>query len=99
KVWQDGSIDCWGRVSLKEFEHKVASGWVVTALPDGAEVSVHSLGRFKATEVHSYVAEAELLKEVADVIEELNDRPTAAHRVHECLRRYAEQQTLENKEQ
>ena len=99
KVWQDGSIDCWEHVSLKGLEHKIASGWVVTALPEGAEVSVHSLGRFKATEVHSFVAEAELLKQVADVIEELNDRPTSADRVREALRKYAEQQTPENKEQ
>ncbi|WP_329199195.1 MULTISPECIES: DUF7639 domain-containing protein [unclassified Streptomyces] len=32
----DGLIDCWGLVTLDEFEQKPRCGWVATDLPEGA---------------------------------------------------------------
>lgn len=32
-VYADGLIDCWGLVTLDEFERKPRSGWVATRLP------------------------------------------------------------------
>ncbi|WP_406491689.1 hypothetical protein OG936_00440 [Streptomyces sp. NBC_00846] len=42
-IHADGLIDCWGLVTLEEFQEKLRSGWVATSLPDGAEASEHDL--------------------------------------------------------
>lgn len=85
KVYQDGMVNCWELVSFKRFQQRVEDGWVVTALPEGAEVFAFPLGSFVATQVKNFVREAELVKEVADAIEELNGRPSSmAH----CLEAY-----------
>src|SRR5262245_1082684 len=49
KVYRDGMVDCWELVDLDEFKKKVASGWVVTTLPEGAEISISLLCGFHAT--------------------------------------------------
>lgn len=85
KVYQDSMIDCWGLVTLEGFQEKVKQGWVVTSLPEGAEVSVSFLVRLKAMSVHAWIKEAEFIKEVIDDIELLNDRPTSDVR---CLKAY-----------
>jgi hypothetical protein len=98
-VWADGQIQCWGPlITFERFQQKVAAGWVVTALPENAQVSVWPLGRFTAVRVENGVAEAELVKEVADLIDELNGRPTASHRCREALRAYQESPSEERKE-
>ncbi|MFB7366590.1 DUF7638 domain-containing protein, partial [Streptomyces hydrogenans] len=40
-IYADGLVDCWGLVTVEEFEEKVRSGWVATTLPDGAGASAH----------------------------------------------------------
>src|SRR3990167_5426932 len=57
KVFQDGKIDCWDLVDFEEFKKKVASGWVQTSIPDGSQVSVFSLGRFKIKDSSMYIKE------------------------------------------
>ncbi|MFD4764425.1 hypothetical protein ACFWOJ_38155 [Streptomyces sp. NPDC058439] len=42
-IYADRLIDCWGLVTLEEFQEKLRSGWVATSLPDGAEASAHDL--------------------------------------------------------
>ena len=74
KIYKDGMIDCWGLVNFEEFKQKVAQGWVVTTLPNNAEVSVSLLANFKATEVQAWVKEDEFIKEVADQSKKLQIR-------------------------
>lgn len=88
KVYQDGMVDCWELVSFKRFQQRVEDGWVVTSLPEGAEVFAYPLGSFVATKVKTFVREAELVKEVADAIEELNGRPASADRCVEAYEAY-----------
>jgi tetratricopeptide (TPR) repeat protein len=97
KVFQDGMVDCWDLVTFERFKFKVESGWVVTAIPEGAEVGISGLCNFKATDVHCFVAEAELIKEVADAIEKLNGRPDSAKRCREALKAYKESPGEESK--
>lgn len=78
KVYKDGMIDCWGLVDIDGFKKKIASGWVVTSLPEGARVAVSGLVDVTATNVNAHVGEEEFIKEVVDVIEELNERPTSS---------------------
>jgi hypothetical protein len=71
KVYKDGMIDCWDLVNFEGFKKKVAEGWVVTALPNNARVSVSFLASFKVIDVKVGVKEEEFIKEVADEIEKL----------------------------
>jgi FtsZ-binding cell division protein ZapB len=88
-------IDCWGLVNFDEFKQKIAQGWVVTTLPNKAEVTVSLLTSFKAIEVQAWVEEEEFIKEVADEIEKLNGRPTSLDR---CLKAYQQYQAEESDE-
>lgn len=97
KVFQDGKIDCWDLVDFEEFKQKIASGWIQTSIPEGAEVSIFSLGRFKIKDSSMYVKEAELIKEVQDVINELNGRQTTSEICRDVFKGYNQNPTEENK--
>ncbi|MFF0739610.1 NADAR family protein [Streptomyces sp. NPDC004111] len=81
-IYADGLIDCWGLVTLEEFDEKLRSGWVATELPEGGEASVYGIGSWTFTGVRSYTTREDLLGEVRDEIERLNGRPTSTDR---CL--------------
>jgi hypothetical protein len=95
KIYKDGMIDCWGLVNFEEFKQKVLQGWVVTTLPNNAEVSVSFLANFKAAEVQACVKEDEFIKEVADEIERLNERPTSSCK---CMKAYLHFQSEQSEE-
>jgi hypothetical protein len=78
KIYADDKVDCWELLDFEIFKQKVRSGWVVTQLPENARVSISGVASFIACEVRSFVDPEEFIKEVADEIEELNGRPTAA---------------------
>jgi len=95
KVYQDGMIDCWGLVNFDEFKQKIATGWVVTSLPDNARVSVSLLAHFTVTNVKTWVKEEEFIKEVADEIEKLNGRPTSMDKCQKALEQFQNEQSEE----
>lgn len=76
-VYADGMIYCWEMVDVEGFIKKLKGGRVVTSLPEDAEVSVSDVTAFTARNILFRVPESEFLKEVLDVIEELNDRPNS----------------------
>jgi hypothetical protein len=76
-VYADGMVDCWGLVDWEGFIRKVESGWVITSLPEGAEVSVHPITCFIAKDILYKVPESEFIKQALDAVEELNGRPTS----------------------
>lgn len=96
-IYQDGLIDCWGLVDLAGFAEKVRSGWVVTQPPPGAQISVSFLAAFKAVEASYWIEPEELIKEVADTIEELNGRPTTSSRCVDAWNAYQQSPTPGNK--
>lgn len=98
KIFQDGKVDCWDLVDFEEFKKKVASGWVQTSIPEGSEVSVFSLGHFKIKDSSTYVKEAELIKEVKDVIDELNGRKTTSEICRDTFDEYNQNPSEENKQ-
>jgi hypothetical protein len=92
-VYQDGMIDCWDKVNFEGFKQKIRQGWVVTTLPNNVPVSVSPFVDFTATEVQTFVKEEEFIKEVADVIEELNGRPTSMGKCQEAFQRFQNEQS------
>lgn len=90
RVFADGAINCWDWVDIDGLRGKLESGWVVTEVPEGAEVSAHELGRWKAADPHFGLTAEMLLGEVADDIERLNGRPDSTARCLNALDRYLE---------
>ncbi|HEX8037270.1 MAG TPA: NADAR family protein, partial [Ktedonobacterales bacterium] len=91
KVYADGMIDCWGLVDLATFRQKVASGWVATSYPQGAQASAHLLASWRFDQPESWLTQEQLIAEVADEIEHLAGRPTAADRCRTALDRYLDE--------
>lgn len=89
-VFADGAIHCWEWVDLDGLRGKLDSGWVVTEVPEGGEISAFELGRWKAAEPIFGLTPEMLLGEVADDIERLNDRPDSTDRCLAELDRYLE---------
>lgn len=81
-IYADGLIDCWGLVTLDEFERKLRSGWVATELPEGARASGHDLAGWTFHEPCTWLTPELLLAEVRDTIDQLNGRPDSRDR---CL--------------
>ncbi|MFI0411854.1 NADAR family protein [Actinomadura sp. 3N508] len=89
-VFADGAINCWDWVDLDGLREKLESGWVVTQVPEGAEVSAYGLGSWKAAEARFGLTAEMLLGEVADDLDRLNGRPDSAGRCRAVLERYLE---------
>ncbi|MDQ1007433.1 ribA/ribD-fused uncharacterized protein [Streptomyces sp. V4I23] len=81
-IYADGLVDCWGLVTLDEFEQKLRSGWVATELPEGARASGHDLAGWTCHEPHTWLTPEVMLAEVRDTIDQLNGRPDSTDR---CL--------------
>lgn len=97
EIYQDGKIDCWDLIDFEEFKQKISNGWVQTSIPEGSRVSVFSLGRFNIQDSSMYVKESELIKEVADIINELNNRPTVFEICRNAFDEYNDNPNEENK--
>lgn len=81
-IYADGLIDCWGLVTLAEFEEKLRSGWVATELAEGEIASAHDLAQWKFSEPRTWLTPETLLAEIRDTIDQLNGRPDSTDR---CL--------------
>ncbi|MFI9787037.1 NADAR domain-containing protein [Kitasatospora sp. NPDC051984] len=81
-IYADGLVDCWGLVTLEEFEEKLRTGWVATSFPEGGEASAHDLADWKFNEPESWITPELLVAEVRDSIDQLNGRPDSTGR---CL--------------
>jgi len=89
KVFKDGMIDCWGLVDFEGFKQKIIEGWIVTRPPTGATIRIGDLIQFKLKGEHFYfIEEMELIKEVKDIIDCLNDRPSASERCFEAYKKF-----------
>ncbi|MCP3756197.1 NADAR family protein [Streptomyces sp. TBY4] len=96
-IYADGLIDCWGLVTLEEFEEKIRTGWVATALPDGAEAAVHGLASWKFSEPRNQLTPDLLVAEVRDSIDQLNKRPDSTGRCLAAVDAFLADRTEENR--
>ncbi|MET7397052.1 NADAR family protein [Dactylosporangium sp. NPDC005572] len=87
-MFADGAIYCWDWVDLDGLREKLRSGWVATQLEPGVPASAHHLASWRLDEPRMWVTAEELLGEVADEIDQLNDRPDSTGRCLQALDRY-----------
>lgn len=96
-VYSDGMVECWGLMDLKTFKEKLAKGWFTIKVPEGERVSIHPLGSFKAMEIRSYVEPDELIKEIEDIILQLNSKPTSEDKCVLAYKKYLKNSNITNK--
>ncbi|MEU0102852.1 NADAR family protein [Streptomyces sp. NPDC006267] len=96
-IYADGLIDCWGLVTVGEFEEKLRTGWVATTFPDGAKASAHDLARWKFSESRTGLTPELFAAEVRDTIDRLNDRPDATGRCLAAVDVFLADRTEENR--
>lgn len=96
-IYADGMVDCWGLVTLDEFEGKLASGWVATTLDEGARASAHHLASWKLAEPQMGMTPQQLLGEVRDTIDHLNRRPDSTQRCLAAVEVFRSEPTEENR--
>lgn len=96
-VYADGLIDCWGLVTLEEFEEKLRCGWVATELPEGGRASAHDYASWKFAEPHVWITPEELVAEVKDTIDQLNGRPDSTQRCLAAVDAYLDDPTEHNR--
>ncbi|GJF33450.1 hypothetical protein KNE206_61500 [Kitasatospora sp. NE20-6] len=96
-IYADGLVDCWGLVTVEEFEEKLRTGWVATSLPDGAEASAHGLADWKFSEPQSWITADLLVAEVRDTIDQLNGRPDSTGRCLAVVDAFLADRTEENR--
>jgi len=97
-IYQDGILDCWGKITFDEFKEKVASGWIKTSVKEGKDIYLTPLGKVKGGAFYQAVQEDEFIKEVSDIIEELNGRKTTSEICRAELKAYLDNQSEENRE-
>ncbi|MFC0431665.1 NADAR family protein [Kutzneria buriramensis] len=96
-VYADGLIDCWGLVTVEQFERKVRGGWVATSIPDGARASAYGLASWRFKKPQTWSTPDTLLAEVADTIDELNGRPDSVGRCLAAVSAFLDDRTEENR--
>jgi len=98
KIYEDGKIDCWDLIDFEEFKQKLTDGWIKTSVPDGKEISIHSLGGITVKNATFFVKQEELVKEVQDILHELRGEPQTWQICQKMFDEYNENPTDENKE-
>jgi hypothetical protein len=88
KVYEDGTIDCWGECSFDAFEEKVKDGWIVTQLPKDGKVDMFQLFQASANSFDTPIEEKEFVKEVRDALLSLQNKPTSKEQCHEAFKVY-----------
>lgn len=96
-IYADGLIDCWGLVTVEEFEEKLRTGWVATTFPDGAEASAHGLAHWKFSQPLSNLTPELFAAEVRDTIDRLNGRPDSTGRCLAAVDVFLADRTEENR--
>jgi len=46
EVYEDGRVECWNFEDFEHFKKDVKRGWVSVSIPNGQEISIHSLGNW-----------------------------------------------------
>lgn len=96
KVYEDGVIDCWDKVDFEGFVNKVNSGWVVTRVPQGKDISRFHSFIGKSDGLNTYIDEREFIKEVKDTLDELQGRKPSSERCREAFTEYLKSPSKDN---
>lgn len=92
-VFADGAVHCQERTDLAGLEKLLASGRISATRPDAPARPAEPPKSKWASRNSEPLTPDGFLLEVADLIEELSGRPTAAQRCHDAIERYQREPT------
>lgn len=84
-------------LTLEEFEKLILEGKILTEIPLNSTVSIYGLGNFKITKVQYVTAIQEKLKEIKDILRDLNGQLSPIEICREALQNYNSNPTIDNK--
>lgn len=88
-IHSSGKIICDGdEYDINGVRNLIAARKLQTSIGEGDRLGVYDLATFKVVDVLCVVSEAELDKEIADLIKELNGKPTTSDACREAYERY-----------
>jgi len=71
-VYQDGTIGCWHKSDLYQFQDDLKKGWVVPFVPTGKNISIFELGNFQILDAVWQYDRNGFYQHVQDVVKSLN---------------------------
>lgn len=74
EVYEDGRVECWNFQDFEHFKKDVNRGWVAVGIPDGNEISIHSLGSWKITDGSWKYTKSTFIDYVWSIVKELNPK-------------------------
>lgn len=83
-VYEDGTVSCWHKSDLIQFQNDLKKGWVVPAVPCGKSLCVHGLGSFPVLDARWHYHSQSFYTHVEDVVRSLN--PEMANLYHTTRR-------------
>lgn len=72
EVYEDGRVECWNFQDFEYFKKDVKRGWVSVNIPNGEEISIHSLGKWTITESSWIYDKDSFIEYVWSIVKHLN---------------------------
>lgn len=82
KVYSDGIVDCWEMVDLPIFQEKLKKNWVVTSIPEGGQISIFELGRWKIKNCSWNFNQQTYFDFVKSLVKDLNPKMENLYNMH-----------------
>ena len=80
-VYEDGTVDCWQRCDMEQFQEKLHKGWVTPQIPTGKSISIHALGDFTIVDARWSYDTDRYYQHVLEVVKQLNPEMQNIYRV------------------
>lgn len=97
-IYQDGTIRCgYQHFNLQQLKQEIQEGKITVQIAESSKLEIASLGEFGIYPSLSYYKNNDdLIKEVIDIIDELNDRPDSSARCQIAWENYLTHPCAEN---
>lgn len=79
-VYENGTVSCWHRCDLKEFEEELKQGWVVPQVPLGRTLSIFELGEFRVVDAQWRYDVDGYYRHVQEIVRQLNPEMSNIYR-------------------
>ena len=107
KVFEDGTVDCWGRMDKSEFIEKAKSGWITVDIPDGESLRICNQDLVVKQEEtlnpdgtlmfkHKWITQEEFIKDILDSIYVAQGNKTASELCQEAYEACLKMKSADN---
>jgi hypothetical protein len=95
KVYEDRMVDCWGLMTSEEFKAKVESGWIVSSLPERAQITIGHTSLI-ATQCSvpfccDPTEKADVIKDAISALDDITGKPPSQHRMVVAIRNWRQE--------